>query len=413
MPRVGTMECDLLILGNGAIAQSLVLALGKSSFSITAVDTRPPNSSSKSTGERTVALALGTIRHLSRWGILLDNEEAGTIEKVQVSQERSPVRVLLEHHLLGPTAGLLGQVVPLELLLKRLHHQVQALNSPIQQLPWGPVSGFEWFPDRIRLRWTSGQSITARLLVLADGGHGQLQRLLSLERQAFDHNRFACTAQVGNLGHAPHTAYEHFRESGPLALLPRADGQHSLVWTLLPSAAASLQDANDSAFLRTLNAQLPPGVPPLQQVSQRAWYPLYLQILRAAPESRVVPLGNAAQTLHPLAGQGYNLGLRDVISLAALLQEAEAAGQDPGSRQLLADFQRIRRQDRWETIAFTEGMNQLFGIPSLRLGRELAFLALARSPGLQRRLAARLAGVALPRASRIPPLQESFHDLLL
>ncbi|MBU2754109.1 2-octaprenyl-6-methoxyphenyl hydroxylase [Acidithiobacillus sp. CV18-2] len=408
------MDCDLLILGDGPIAHSLVLALQGSGLHIRVIDTTPPSALTNnragqdaSAPERSVALALASIRMLQGFGIVISDAVSGRIQQVQISQARSPNRVTLSSELLQAQEGVLGRLVPLTTLQEALVAQLPADSDNFQRLCWGPVADFSWLPDRVTLAWADGNRLSARLLVLADGGHGKLQPLLGLQRRGWDHNRYACTARVGPLSGPTGTAYEHFLESGPLAFLPRADGIFSLVWSLLPSAASRLMNSSDAVFLQELHRHLPPGLSGFSQVAGRALYPLHFQQLSAPTSSRILPLGNAAQTLHPLAGQGYNLGLRDAVTLAALLREAATQGADPGSETLLRDFQRIRRRDRAETIAFTEGMNQLFALPPLpwRLGREIALSALEHNRWLKKRLAARLAGVELPAASSIPALE--------
>jgi 2-octaprenyl-6-methoxyphenol hydroxylase len=411
-PRVWPMDCDLLLLGDGPIAHSLILALAETPLRVCVVDSTPAGRE-KSSGEeeRTVALALASLRLLRAFDVCLPADASGPIRQVQISQARGLARVQLSHELLAAPEGVVGEVVVLDALRQGLQTRLPPESEQFRRLAWGPVESFAWYPDRVRLGWGQDRQIEAKLLILADGGHGRLQRMLSLQRRGWDHNRYACTARVGSLGNSAGIAYEHFLESGPLAFLPRADGRFSLVWSLLPSAASRLTAATDSEFLRQLNAQLPPGLAPLREVEGRGLYPLHFQQFTAPPSSRVLPLGNAAQTLHPLAGQGYNLGLRDAVTLAALLREAAGQASDPGAAALLQDFQRIRRQDRLETIAFTEGMNRLFALPPLpwRLGRDLALQAVESSPLLKRRLAARLAGIDLPFNSRIPDLELARH----
>ncbi|MEY2341386.1 FAD-dependent monooxygenase [Acidithiobacillus sp. IBUN Pt1247-S3] len=405
------MDCDLLILGDGPIAHSLALALKGSSLRVRIVDTSPNKTVPAGDAERSVALALASLRLLHSFGVQVPGETSGRIQQVQISQARSPARVLLSYELLQAREGVLGKLVPLNTLHTALVRQLPADSDTFQRLPWGPVEDFSWYPDRVTLTWAEGRKLSTRLLVLADGGHGKLQRLLGLQRRAWDHNRYACTARVGPISGTPGIAYEHFLESGPLAFLPRADGFFSLVWSLLPTAASQLMQTSDAEFLRKLNAQLPQGLSALHQVQGRALYPLHFQQFSAPSTSRVLPLGNAAQTLHPLAGQGYNLGLRDVVTLAALAREAAEHSTDPGNPALLQDFQRIRRQDRLETIAFTEGLNRLFALPPLpwRLGREIALQGLEHNEWLKKRLAARFAGINLPSSSSIPALETAQH----
>ncbi len=404
-------ETDLLVLGDGPIAHSLTLALRATPLRISIVDTFPPGRERPFSGERSLALALSSIRLLEEIGVHFDHGASGIIRSVRISQQGSKSTVLLDHSLLGVPEACLGQVVPLGSLARSLLSALPESRPLLRREHWGAPEKFFWFPDRIVAEW-AGHRVAAKLLVVADGGNGRHSQLLGLRRLGWDHNRHAILAQVGHGSPAGETAHEHFLESGPLALLPLAGDQgYSLVWSLLPGEASTLLGLNDAGFLRSLNARIPTGFPPLTHTGPRASYPLHFQHFSSDLQSRIIPLGNAAQTLHPLAGQGYNLGLRDAITLAALLREAVHAGSDPGVSSLLSDFQKIRQRDRWETIAFTEGMNRLFAMSPLpfRWGRELALHALERTPRIKASLAARLAGISLPAASRIPDLQVADH----
>lgn len=402
-------NAEIAILGNGPVAQSLVLALGELGRSCLLVDTRPAMAHSpEQNAERTVALAAGSRRLLDALGVRLGDPGLGAIARVQISQARGGPRVELSHRLLAIPEKRLGEVWPLSTLSATIAQGLERLGT-VKAKPWGPLQGFSWHPDHVELQWPKAR-IQARLVVLADGGHGHLGPLLGLQRRGWDHNRQALVARVrvASEPSGERCAYEHFLASGPLAFLPvDAPREFSLVWSLFPSEAAVLLRANDVVFLQKLNAVRPQGLAAVTEVHNRGFYPLYFQQYTAAPESRVVLLGNAAQTLHPLAGQGYNLGLRDSITLAALLRESLERAEDPGAIQLLQDFQRIRRRDRLEIIAFTEGMNRLFGLRSapVHLLRAAGLAALQMSPGIKARLAARLAGLRLPSASHIPDLE--------
>jgi len=401
-------SAEIAVLGNGPVAQSLALALGEAGRSCILVDTRPTGQVPDRQVERTVALALGSRRLLDGLGVALGDPGAGAIGLVRISQAGPSPLVELSHRLLRPPEKRLGEVWPLATLSGAIARSLEK-SGTVAVRHWGPLQDFSWHPDRVRLRWPTVE-LQARLVVLADGGHGHLGPLLGLRRRGWDHNRHVLTARVRVAGEArgERCAYEHFLASGPLAFLPvEAPREFSLVWSLFPSQAAALLEAKDFAFLQQLNAVRPKGLATVIEVGDRGLYPLHFQQYSAKPESRVVLLGNAAQTLHPLAGQGYNLGLRDAVTLAALLRERLAGGEDPGGIQLLRDFLRIRRRDRLEIIAFTEGMNRLFGLGAgpLPLLRAAGLAALQSSPAVKARLAARLAGLRLPAASTIPDLQ--------
>ncbi|MDA8114729.1 MAG: FAD-dependent monooxygenase [Acidithiobacillus sp.] len=399
-----TMTADLAILGNGPVARSLVLALAGSPLRVLMLDTYPLAQARPRLTDRTIALALGSRRLLSRLGVAMPLADAAAIQTVQITQQGISGQVRLEHSLLNAPEQRLGEVAGLETLNDALAVPLAPCHTLQQESP-GPLQALQWFPDRVQLDWPDLRVETA-LTVIADGGHGELARLASLRRMGWDHNRHAIIATVTPRQPLPGIAFEHFLESGPLAFLPIGNNQFSIVWSLRPGDASRVLDLSDAEFVEALNRQRPPQLPPLVMTGPRSAYPLFFQRLWAEPSQRLALVGNAAQTLHPLAGQGYNLGLRDVLTLGALLREAAQRGDDPGSKSLLSDYARIRRRDRLETIAFTETMNRLFSSPRLplRLARAAALALLDQIPLGKRELAARLAGIHLPAQSAIPDL---------
>ena len=397
-----TQAVQIAILGNGPIARSLALALAGTPINMVMLDTFPPQQARPPQPDRTVALALGTRRLLQDLQVALPLQGSAAIRTVQITQQGASGQVKLDAQLLGSPEGILGEVASLDHLGDALETALGRCPNLVQMTA-GPVQDLQWHPDRVTLKWPELQ-VEAELVVVADGGHGHLQSLAHLQRLGWDHNRHAIVSTVTPREKVCGIAYEHFLDSGPLAFLPIGDGRFSIVWSLRPKDASRILALPEGPFLEALNRQRPRGLPPLIGSGPRSVYPLFFQRLWAQPQQRMALVGNAAQTIHPLAGQGYNLGLRDVVTLAALLRRAGA--EDMGDAELLSDYARIRRRDRLETIAFTEAMNRLFGarLLPLRLVRATALVALERLPAIKRELAARLAGIELPAASTIPDL---------
>ncbi len=399
-----TQAVQVAILGNGPIARSLALALADTSINLAMLDTFPQQQARPPQPDRTVALALGTRRLLQDLQVALPLQGSAAIRTVQITQQGASGQVKLEAQLLGSPEGILGEVASLDHLGDALETALGRCPNLVQMTA-GPVQDLQWHPDRVTLKWPELR-VEAELVVVADGGHGHLQGLAHLQRLGWDHNRHAIVSTVTPREKICSIAYEHFLDSGPLAFLPIGDGQFSIVWSLRPEDASRILALPEGPFLEALNRQRPRGIPPLIGSGPRSVHPLFFQRLWAQPQQRMALVGNAAQTIHPLAGQGYNLGLRDVITLAALLRRAAAGAEDMGDAELLSAYARIRRRDRLETIAFTETMNRLFGarLLPLRLVRAAALAALERLPAIKRDLAARLAGIELPAASTIPDL---------
>ena len=249
-----------------------------------------------------------------------------------------------------------------------------------------------------------GGVLRARLVVAADGAHSLIKQAAGIGSREHDYQQVAVVANIRTDRDARGIAFERFSAAGPLALLPLADGAYTAVWTLAPEAAQAMRDCDGGEFCRELQRAFGWRAGQILQVGRRASYPLSLvQALDVAAE-RVALIGNAAQALHPVAAQGFNLGLRD----AAMLAELVATAADPGAPSVLAQFARQRSADRGGMIAFTDQLVRLF---SARRGaaiavRNLGLLLFDLSPPAKRALS-RLSwgfGRTLPRLSRGLPL---------
>jgi 2-octaprenyl-6-methoxyphenol hydroxylase len=242
--------------------------------------------------------------------------------------------------------------------------------------------------------------LQARLVVAADGAHSLVKQAAGIASSERDYQQVALVANLATDRSARGIAFERFTATGPLALLPLADGSYTVVWTLAPEVAQSMLAAEEGPFLHTLQQSFGWRAGQMVRVGKRSSYPLALVSAQQLHAERVALIGNAAQSLHPVAAQGFNLGLRD----AAMLAELIAAADDPGAKELLARFAQQRASDRRGMITFTDQLVTLF---STRRGAAIA----ARDLGLllfdlnqpAKRALSRLSwgfGGALPRLSR-------------
>ena len=200
-----------------------------------------------------------------------------------------------------------------------------------------------------------------------------------------DYRQVALVVHLASDMPASGIAHERFTPTGPLALLPLADGRYTVVWTLAPDRAQQVCALDDSAFGAALQQDFGWRIGRITRVGTRASYPLRLSRAESMVGTRAVLVGNAAQSLHPVAGQGFNLGLRD----AALLAEILAAAPDPGAPAVLEDYERRRAVDRRGMIGFTDGLVRLFASdhPGVALGRNLGLALFDLAPGAKRALA--------------------------
>jgi 2-octaprenyl-6-methoxyphenol hydroxylase len=250
------------------------------------------------------------------------------------------------------------------------------------------------------------EHIDARLVVAADGAHSSVRTAAGIGAEVEDYDQVAITANVATDRAHDGTAYERFTHAGPLALLPLHDGSWGLVWSAEPAESARLLALSDESFLNELQSTFGWRAGRFVRVGKRASYPLKLSRAATTVATRSVLIGNAAQALHPVAGQGFNLGLRDAARLAELLAATRGGAQatDPGSPDLLARFETWRSGDRRGVIRFTDGLIKLFGDrrPGIGLARNLGLLMFDLAPPAKSALARVSAGFAgpAPRLSR-------------
>jgi 2-octaprenyl-6-methoxyphenol hydroxylase len=202
----------------------------------------------------------------------------------------------------------------------------------------------------------AGELIEARLVVAADGAHSLVRTAAGIAAVVEDYQQTAVVVHLATDRASTGIAYERFAASGPLAVLPLVDGRYTVVWTLSPDRAQQVLALDDAAFIAQLQHSFGWRIGRILQAGSRAAYPLRLSRAESLAGPRAVLVGNAAQALHPVAGQGFNLGLRD----AALLAEVIAAAADPGAPAVLETFEQRRAADRRGMIGFTDGLVKLF-----------------------------------------------------
>ena len=283
-------------------------------------------------------------------------------------------------------------------LVQALHRQGRVeLRSPCRVVDVQTHAG----GVRLSLDGDAGGTLDAALLVVADGADSGLRERLGVSVQEKPYGQHALVANVATAQPHKGCAYERFTGDGPVALLPLlgvegAPYRAALVWTLDPGEAARLQAAPPDDFLAALQERFGYRLGRFTAVGDRHSYPLAL--VQAAEQVRraVVVMGNAAHALHPVAGQGFNLALRDVAELARVLAGAGEAGESPGELPVLQRYERRQRADQQRTIEVSDRLPSLFmqSDPVLGLARDLALSGLDLMPALKRGFVAYAAGVA-------------------
>lgn len=255
------------------------------------------------------------------------------------------------------------------------------------------------------------RSITGKLLVAADGAASAVRDMIGISASRIDYQQCAIIGNVKPEQDHDNRAYERFTEDGPIALLPIAGARVAFVWIQSPQMAKETLSLSDSDFTRRLQESFGQRLGTFSKVGKRAAYPLALSRANGLISKRSVVVGNAAHGLHPVAAQGFNLGMRDVAALCDCICDAQLDGMvaDPGSATILENYANWRRSDQQKAVQFTDGIVRLFADrrTPVRVLRNLGMLGFDLIPGVRNLFARHTMGLAgrLPRLSRGVPLE--------
>lgn len=401
------LSADIAVVGGGLVGTALVNALAGLPLDVVLVESRDPGHIEQPGFDgRSTALANGSRRILEQLGLWAQGAHAEPIRSIHVGQQGRFGAARIDAREEGVAA--LGYTIENTTLAARLWRRLQAAPR-LRCLAPARVVAADPRPDRVRLSVEhegTRRSIDAKLLVAADGVGSQTRAALGIDAAADHYDQQALVVNVTTEALPAGRAFERFTPGGPLAVLPLTGGRAAVIWTLGTDAAARVAALDDAAFTRELQRAFGYRLGRFTRVGARGAYVLNRVRSERVSGHRCVLVGNAAVSLHPVAGQSFNLALRDAAALAELVAEQLVAGGegDVGDRALLARYARWRRDDQRKVAAFTHGLIRLFGLeaPGLGLARGLGLVAFDVSPGAKRLLARHTMGMAgrLPRLAR-------------
>jgi len=378
-------QVDILIIGGGLVGATLTLALTDLGYNVLLVEAKPfSNRVHADFDARTLALAPASVRILQMlkiWPLL--EKDATPIQTIHVSERGCFGTAQLQ----SEENNALGYVVEMQHINRALHTLIDEKHiiAPAELTDLDRVNG------KATIRSSTGETtVQARLIVASDGADSSVRRLCDLPTKTKDYDQTAIVANIGLARSHHNYAYERFTSSGPLALLPMTGLRASLVWALPPHEAQRLIASSQHDFLKALQHAFGYRLGRFVKVGQRALYPLRQVVMSEPISEKVVFVGNAAHTLHPVAGQGFNLGLRDVATLA------QCIAQQGLDNNMLQIYQQTRRYDQAAITRFTDGLIELFTsrVPGLRLMRGAGLITLDNVTPLKNLLARHARGFA-------------------
>lgn len=395
----------ILLAGGGAPGLTLALALARSLGPAVAVTVFDPAFAVVRTETRAYAIAPGIARMLDTLGAWIKLADAAQpILGMTITDSRIADAVRPAYLQLGGTGEVLAYMVEADRLVAAL--RAACLEAGVELNPSG-ITGYEHGPGGLIAITDAGDRVPASLLVAADGARSRLRDLAGIQWFGRRYRQSGIVGTVRHEGDHEGRAVQHFLPAGPFAILPLVgDGgpgyRSSIVWTEDSGRAAALLRLDRSASTREVETRFGPELGSVELVTDLLAFPLSLGLARSYVAPRFALLADAAHEVHPLAGQGLNLGLGDAASLAEHVADAVRLGLDPGGDAVLEGYQRDRRIDAVTLAAATDGLNRLFSNDRLpdRVLRDIGLGLVDRAPGAKRFFEAQAAGTTR-RAPRL------------
>ncbi|GGK00321.1 2-octaprenyl-6-methoxyphenyl hydroxylase [Luteimonas terricola] len=376
----------MVVIGGGLVGASLAIALEDSGLDVAMVEAAPAAAMPAVFDERNLSFAEATIHALTALGVMQRlRAPTGAITRIHASRRGDFGRVLLEAADYGRAA--FGQVVVARDFGEALESRLAGVAGLVRHRG-ARFTGFGLDDNGHRVLELAGDGpsrLRARLVVAADGMHSGVREALGITATRHDYGQVLMLARLRAARAPDGTAYERLGDDGPTALLPRGDRAWGLVHGVATADAAAVQALDDAGFLARVQDAFGWRIGRLLSVGPRSAYPAVAMRADDTIAPRAVLVGNAAQSIHPVGAQGFNLGLRDAMTLAESLSACARGDGDPGDPALLAAYAARRREDRSRTLDFSDGLARLTANPGrgASLLRSAGLVALAALPGLQ------------------------------
>ena len=402
---MGESQYDLIIVGGGMVGATLACALGDSPLRVALVDTSAPNLHWDPEGFdlRVSALTRATQRVFEAVGAWPQMASRRVVPYLAMHVWDATGRGAIDFRSAEVGEADLGHIVENRVILAALHERLAAFANVELLWPAAPAA-LTTQADHAELRLADGRPLRARLVAGADGAGSWVRREAGITTTGWPYRQTAVVATVKTSRHHAHAAWQRFMPDGPLALLPLTDNHLSIVWSTTPEHAERLLGLEDSAFLDALQVAFGQRLGRMEWCGPRAAFPLALQHADDYVRPRIALLGNAAHSIHPLAGQGLNLGVTDAAALAEVLLAAHTHGRDIGAFSVLRRYERWRKGENVAVMAAMDGFKRLFGARAapLRWARNLGLSAVNLAPAAKEFLIRRAMGLSgdLPRLAR-------------
>lgn len=397
-----THHFDIVIIGGGLIGASQALCLAKScpKLKIAVVEAiEATKKNQPSFDDCSIAIAQQSAQYLKKFNLFNENfNYCEAIKTVQVTDKGhfGKAKITAQEYQLDA----LGYVAEVKPFGHALHQQLNDIKN-IKLFCPDQVITHRFTQDLALIELKSGIQLSSSLVVVADGGQSVSRALLHIDFKKQAYKQSALIANIEVAGGHNNQAFERFTQFGPMALLPMSQNRYSLVWCQSPEQIQEYLELPDNKFLEALQNAFGFSAGQFTQVGMRACYPLALGRAERIVQHRVAVIGNAAHLVHPIAGQGFNLGLRDIQTLVTKLEQAQKHNKDIGCFEVLHAFELARKKDLDTVLTLTDGLVRLFSNSShmLALTRSIGLVSMDLCSDIKQALAKQLMGKIKPQLS--------------
>lgn len=380
------LTCKVTIIGGGLTGLTLACALAARNISTVVIETNDPATitNAKSDG-RCSAIAYGSYKIFDAIGVWdAMRDFAGPILDIRVSDNDSSLFLHYDHALVGNEP--MGYMVENHVMLKALYQKAQTLDMLTILAP-AHYRTIERDAHKVTVTLEDGGIITSELLCAADGKHSRIREAANIQTAQHNYHQTGIVCTIAHEHNHNGVAQERFLATGPFAVLPMQGGHHSsLVWTEHTDLAPLYLAMNDEDFIEQIQQRVGGHLGKITIAGNRFSYPLTLVHANRYTDRRLALVGDSAHGIHPLAGQGFNIGIRDVEKLTNILTEQQKLGADLGNEHALTHYDTLRKFDSTSLIAITTGLNTLFAsqLLPIKIARRLGMAAVNKAPALKK-----------------------------
>lgn len=353
---------DIVIVGAGVAGATLAAMLAPHGLRIVLIDAHtPPTWAEDAYDLRVLAVSPASQHVLTQAGVwqTIAAKRVSAYQHMHV-WEKDNGSGALHFSAAEVNVPALGHIIENNLLVDALLAKLQTFDN-VQCHFSTAVSKITWLPDQAQVELDNGQQLRAQLIVGADGLRSKVRELAEIDSNGWLYDQHAVVATVTHLTSHQNTAWQRFLSTGPLAFLPLVDGRSSIVWSTTPAQANALLACDEAAFCQQLSTAIAPHLGAITASSQRVRFPLQLHHAQSYTQPRCALIGDAAHSIHPLAGQGGNLGILDAAALAKVLLRAQQQQHDVGAHTVLRRYERARKTQNLRMAVVTDGLYRVFG----------------------------------------------------